>query len=135
MIYAIYFTRRRAGRFLPYTEIVVNGVSIPWASKVKYLGLTFDKKIIFKDHCKNKLNKMSQLIKIYYPFINRKSRLCKAVKITMFKTIFRAAMLYESHGWSGCAASHRRRLQIIQNKVLKMILRKPWWYLTNDLHA
>jgi Reverse transcriptase (RNA-dependent DNA polymerase)/Endonuclease-reverse transcriptase len=131
---AIYFTRRRAQRFLPSTQIDVNGVSIPWASKVKYLGLILDKKLIFKDHCEHLLSKMSQLIKIYYPFINRKSRLNKAVKLTMYKTIFRTAMLYASPVWSGCAASHRRRLQVMQNKVIKMILRKPWWYSTDDLH-
>jgi len=131
---AIYFTRRRAQRLMPYTQIDVNGVSIPWASKVKYLGLVLDKKLLFKDHCEHLLNKMSQLIKIYYPFINRKSRLNKAVKLTMFKTIFRASMLYASPVWSGCAASHRQRLQVMQNKVLKMILRKPWWYSTDDLH-
>jgi hypothetical protein len=131
---AIYFTRRRADRFLPYAQIDVEGASVPWASKVKYLGLILDKKLLFKDHCEHLLNKMSQLIKIYYPFINRKSRLNKAVKLTMFKTIFRAAMLYASPAWSGCAASHKRSLQIMQNKVLKMILRKPWWFSTDDLH-
>jgi hypothetical protein len=43
-------------------------------------------------------------------------------------------MPYASPAWTGCAASHKRRLQVAQNKVLKMILRKPWWVGTNDLH-
>jgi Reverse transcriptase (RNA-dependent DNA polymerase)/Endonuclease-reverse transcriptase len=131
---AIYFSRRRAPRFLPDTQISVNGVSVPWASKVKYLGLILDKKLLFDKHIEQILHKNSKLIKMYYPFINRKSRLNKSVKLTLFKTIFRAAMLYASPAWTGCAASHKRRLQVAQNKVLKMILRKPWWFGTNDLH-
>jgi Reverse transcriptase (RNA-dependent DNA polymerase) len=131
---AIFFTRRRALRFLPDTQLNVNGSSVPWSSKVKYLGLILDKKLLFKNHIENILHKNSKLIKIYYPFINRKSRLNKTVKLTLFKTIFRAAMLYASPAWTGCAASHKRRLQTAQNKVLKMILRKPWWYGTSELH-
>jgi hypothetical protein len=131
---AIYFTRRRASRFLPDTHINVNGLSVPWTTKVKYLGLILDKKLIFKNHVEHILDKSSKLIKIYYPFINRRSRLNKTVKLTLFKTVFRASMLYASPVWAGCAASHRRRLQVMQNKILKMILRKPWWHSTDDLH-
>jgi Reverse transcriptase (RNA-dependent DNA polymerase) len=131
---AIFFTRRRASRFLPDTQINVNGLSVPWALKGKYLGLILDKKHLFKNHIEHILHKNSKFTKIYYPFINRKSRLNKTVKLTLFNTVFRAAMLYASPAWAGCAASHKRRLQAIQNKALKMILRKPWWFGTDELH-
>ncbi len=131
---AIYFTRRRASRFLPETQINVNGSSVPWSSNVKYLGLILDKKLLFKNHIEYILDKSTKLIKIYYPFINRKSRLNRTVKLTLFKTVFRTSMLYGSPAWTGCAASHKRRVQVVQNKILKMILRKPWWYPTDVLH-
>jgi hypothetical protein len=132
---AIYFTRRRASRYIPDTSIGVNGLSVPWSQRVKYLGLILDKKLTFRLHIEYILEKCSKLIKIYYPFINRKSRLNKTVKLTLYKTVFRAAMLYASPVWTGCAASHKRRLQVMQNKILKMILRKPWWYGTDQLHC
>jgi hypothetical protein len=48
----IYFSRRRrrSPSYLSGSQIDVNGVSIPWAPKVKYLGLINDKKSIFRDH-------------------------------------------------------------------------------------
>jgi hypothetical protein len=131
---AIFFSRRRASRYLPGSQISVNGINIPWAQKVKYLGLTMDKKLIFKDHCEQLTSKISKLIKVYYPFINRRSRLNKCVKLTLYKTIFRPSLLYASPAWSGCATSHKKKLQVLQNKILKMILNKPWYYSTDDLH-
>jgi Reverse transcriptase (RNA-dependent DNA polymerase) len=47
---AFYFTRRRALRFIPDSTIDVNGLSVPWESQVKYLGLIFDKKLTFRMH-------------------------------------------------------------------------------------
>jgi hypothetical protein len=47
----------------------------------------------------------------YYPFTYLKFRLNKTVKFTLYKTVFRGAMLYASPTWTGYAASHKRRLQ------------------------
>jgi hypothetical protein len=88
-------------------------------------SLIFDKKLTFRMHIEYILEKCSKLIKIYYHL---------SVKLTLYKTVFRAAMLYASPAWTGCAESHNRRLQVMQNKILKMILRKPWWYGTDELH-
>ena len=44
-------------------------------------------------------------------------------------------MLYASPVWSGAAYCHIRRLQVLQNKCLKIILNLPYFFSTNRLHA
>jgi hypothetical protein len=114
---AIFFSRRRASRYLiPGSQISVNGIDIPWAQKVKYLGLIMNKKLIFKDHCEQLTGKISKLIKVYYPFINRRSRVNKNVKLTLYKTIFRPSLLYASPAWSCCAMSHKKNCRFCKIK-------------------
>jgi hypothetical protein len=104
--------RRRASRFLPDTRINVNGLSVPWASKVKYIGLILDKKLLLKNHIEHILHRWSNLIKIHYPFINRPYRY----------TDFIQECLQSCH--ARCvprAASHKRRLQVIQNQANELV--------------
>lgn len=43
-------------------------------------------------------------------------------------------MLYGSPVWGDCAKSHRKRMQVKQNKLLKMIHNLDPWYSTEQLH-
>lgn len=43
-------------------------------------------------------------------------------------------MLYASQAWSSCANTHIQRLQIAQNRCLKMCLSLPFNFDTNLLH-
>jgi hypothetical protein len=98
-------------------------------ASASYLGLIMDKKLTFRDPREYFTDEVSRLIKIYYPFINRKFRLIRTVKLTLYRTIFISALQYATPVWSGCAASHKSNLQVKQNTILKMILNKPWYYV------
>ena len=52
----------------------------------------------------------------------------------IYKQIFRPAMLYAVPIWTSCCATRNKLLQRIQNKILKMILKQPPWFSTNELH-
>ncbi|KXJ83036.1 hypothetical protein RP20_CCG009648 [Aedes albopictus] len=43
-------------------------------------------------------------------------------------------LIYASAVWGNCAKSHRKRLQVKQNKLLKMVYNLNPWYPTDDLH-
>ena len=115
-------------------SITFNGVSLEWSDQVKYLGLTLDRTLTFKDHIETIQTKCNKYIKSLYSLINRNSRLCLKNKMLIYKQIFRPAIMYAVPIWSSCCQTRKKALQRIQNKVLKMILKLPPWFGTDELH-
>ena len=132
---AVYFTRNRSLRLLPDVCIEVNGHHVPWDTEAKYLGLLMDSKLKFDKHINMSLTKCDKLTRSLYALVKRQSRLQLHNKLLLFKGVFRAVLTYGSPAWMTCAAMHRRRLQLKQNKLLKMILNRAPWYRTEDLHV
>lgn len=56
-------------------------------------------------------------------------------KILIVKLVFQAIILYGCPVWGNCAKTHLKRLQVSQNKILKMALNLPWHFSTNMLHT
>lgn len=131
---AIFFTRKRKPCFLPSNQLHVSGTTIEWEQSVKYLGVHLDSKLTFNQHIQNTLKKISIAIKMLYPFINRQSLLTNENKIIIHKVIFQAILLYGCPVWGNAAKCHLKKLQVSQNKILKMMLNLPWHYSTLDLH-
>lgn len=131
---AIFFSRKRKPEFLPNSELNLNGQLVPWNDSIKYLGLHLDKKLTFKTHIDLTIKKCDNIIKLLYPIINRKSKLSNENKILIFKVVFQCVLLYGSPVWGNCAITHRKRLQVKQNKILKMTLDLPWFFSTSTLH-
>lgn len=131
---AIYFTRKRKECFIPQTNIIINNIEIQWEQKVKYLGVMLDTKMKFKDHIPFVIQKINILIRSLYPFINRKSCLSLSNKMLILKTIFHSALFYGAPLWATSAQCHLQKLQVAQNKVLKLIYDLPFFFSTKRLH-
>lgn len=131
---AIYFTRKRKECFIPQAGININNMDIKWETKVKYLGVTQDTKLTYKEHISYIINKCNILIRTLYPFINRTSALSTENKMLIFKQIFQSVIFYAAPVWSTSATCHLTRLQILQNKLLKLIYNLPKWHSTLRLH-
>lgn len=126
----------RAAYLKPSSRHVVTmrGIPISWSDEVKYLGLMLDKNLTFKSHIEGIQARCNKYIKCLYPLVNRKSKLCLKNKLLIYKQIFRPAIMYAVPIWTSCCTTRKKALQRIQNKVLKMILKLPPWYSTNELH-
>jgi len=131
----IFFTRKRSSRFLPVRNLSYEGNEILWSSSIKYLGVELDKKLTFANHIRSIKSKVNLAIKILYPLINRKSKLNIANKIIILKVVFQPLILYACPAWGTCAKTHIKSLQILQNKLLRMILNVPWHFSTLQLHS
>ncbi|CRK90404.1 CLUMA_CG004194, isoform A [Clunio marinus] len=55
-------------------------------------------------------------------------------KLTAYKTLIRPIMTYACPIFSNCPDVHFKRLQIQQNKLLRMVLNAPFFTRTTDLH-
>lgn len=131
---AIYFTRKRKQCFIPQNNIIIDNRELQWEQKVKYLGIILDTKLKFKDHIPYVINKVNLLIKMLYPFINRKSHLSLDNKMLIFKSIFQSAIYYGAPIWGSSAPCHLQKLQVVQNKLLKLIFNLPFYYSTQRLN-
>lgn len=78
---------------------------------------------------------MNVTTRLLYPFINRKSDLSIENKKLIIKTIFHPILFYAAPAWHDTSACHIKRLQIAQNKLLKMIFNLPFYFSTTGLHS
>ncbi|KXJ73293.1 hypothetical protein RP20_CCG016166 [Aedes albopictus] len=131
---SIFFTKRRAARHLPRRSITVNGQPTTWDDEVTYLGVLFDKKLKFDKHVNYVAGKVDRSTKALYSLLNRRSKLHIKNKLLVVKCVIRPMITYASAVWGNCAKSHRKRLQVKQNKLLKMVHNLNPRYPTDDLH-
>ena len=94
----------------------------------------FEQRVTFKTQTENTLIKLDKMIKTMYPFLNRKSKLNLKNKLLIYKAFFQPVMTYAAPAWKGIAQSHYKKLQIKQNKILKMIINVHPWFNTRELH-
>lgn len=132
---AVFFSRKRKSCFYPTDQLKINQTSVQWSDNIKYLGVYMDRKLIFDLHIKKQIEKFTIAKNMLYPLIKRGSPLSRENKIILAKVVFQSIILYACPVWGVCAMSHIKKLQICQNKLLKMMLNLPWHFSTNDLHC
>jgi hypothetical protein len=128
---AVFFTKRII-RELPKSDLFLDGYSIPWIDRAKYLSLILDKKLTFSPHFDYvSSDRVQKLTRILYLLINRRSTLSLNQKVLFFIRQF-----FSLPVWRECAATatYKRRLQILQNMCLMLILNVPRLYGTSETH-
>ena len=93
-----------------------------------------DKKLTFKTHINETCKKAIKSSKALWPMLNKLSFLNLKNKNLLYKSVIRPILTYASPIWYTAANCHLKKLQIIQNKCLKIINNKYWRYPTYMLH-
>lgn len=115
----------------------INNINIPWIENhipIKYLGLHFDRRLTWKSHIQNIANKTYQKISKLYPLTNKFSKLQIECGISIFKTIIRPSLTYACPIWCNASASNIKKIQTIQNKFLRRILKAEWFISNKQIH-
>lgn len=128
---AMFFSKRRRE---PDREITIFGQPIPWKNETKYLGVTLDRKLTWKAHTDSCLNKGNMAAAHLYPLLNRRSKLSAKTKLRLYKVIIRPIMTYASAVWGYAAKSHIHKLQVVQNRIIRMAFDAPWFMRNDQLH-
>lgn len=131
---SVFFTRRRAAHGLPRKPLKVEGHNVPWSTSAKYLGIHFDKTLTFERHIRHAIDKSGKCTRALYSLLGRGSKLHTQNKLLLFKAVIRPIMLYGSPVWGNCADTHLQKLQVAQNRCLKMCLKLPPRFPTAELH-
>ncbi|GFV25436.1 probable RNA-directed DNA polymerase from transposon X-element [Trichonephila clavipes] len=70
--------------------------------------------------------------------VGRRSPLSLENKVILYKQILRPVLTYGSPVWGAAATTHMKKIQVIQNKILRVMTNAPWYVrndvIHNDLH-
>ncbi|GBP52997.1 Probable RNA-directed DNA polymerase from transposon BS [Eumeta japonica] len=107
---------------------------IPWQRSYKYLGVTLDKNLHFREHIarvrKNALFYTARL----GAMLGRKSKLSRRNKRTLYKTCIRTVMTYASPVFAHANFKVLYRLQVVQNKFCRAATDAHWCVRNSILH-
>ncbi|CAG9804526.1 unnamed protein product [Chironomus riparius] len=118
-------------------RIFYNNLAFDWKSSVKYLGVTLDNKLLFKDHIDNVIHKASaHSFSSFYCILKRNSHASLESKLRIYKSYIRPIMTYACPIFVNAAKCHINKLQLFQNKILRMILDIHWddFKSNKDIH-
>lgn len=118
-------------------EIIINDNNIQWNlndQAVKYLGVHLDARLTWKYHILKKLNESHTRMVQLYPIINRKSSMKPECTMLIYKSLIRPLMTYACVIWGNTSISHINRIQVLQNKILRMAVDAPWYVRNDQLH-
>lgn len=129
---ALLICRKRRPHVLPNLKLFDS--DIPWKTDLKYLGVTFDKTLTFNKHIKNVSTRGRQVMAQMFPLLNKHSKLSPKNKLLLYKTIIRPTMLYACPAWGQAAKTNIQKIQITQNKALRLVFGAPWFVTNAILH-
>ncbi len=118
-------------------SLIINNINIPWLDNnipVKYLGLHLDQRLTWKSHIQIITNKTYHKISKLYPICNSKSKLRIDCGISIFKSIIRPSLTYACPIWCNASSTNIKKIQIIQNKFLRKILKADWFISNKQIH-
>jgi hypothetical protein len=118
----------------PEARLKLHGQNIPFVNLVKYLCVTFDKRIIWRLQIEmTEAKAFRTFIRVYFLF--KKERLSANIKLTLHKTLIRSVMIYACTSWELRADTYLLQLQCLQNKVFHTIGNFPRYISLRDLHT
>jgi hypothetical protein len=101
------------------TYLTLNGRAITFLNYVKYLGVTFDRRMTWRIHIDWIITKgMGTFLQIY--FLHKSEKLSIKTKMTLYKALIRSKLTYACPTWESVADIHLLKLQRLQNEVLRV---------------
>lgn len=114
--------------------IQVKGFKTTPKTCVKYLGVHLDNKLTYRTHIAKALQKVYSVQRKLYPLLSKKSSVSYENKLTIYKTILRPTFIYASPVWCNAAPTNLKKLQVLQNKYLRLILSESRYARIKDMH-
>lgn len=114
--------------------VLVNNTALIHATTVRYLGLHLDRRLTWAHHISKTRSRMKTRFYQLKRLLDRRSKLRMTHKLTLYKTIIRPIWTYGVQLWGSAKPSHTKRIQAIQNKILRTITQCPFYVTNNTLH-
>lgn len=99
-----------------------NNKPINYSDDIKYLGVTFTRRLNFKKHIVLRKRLANGAIQRLYKPLKVNSGLSTANKLRLYKSYIRPIITYAAPSWMSTPKTTRNLLQVIQNKCLRMAI-------------
>ena len=128
--FIIYHTKRRQidARF---NKLTVHGFDINRVTWVKHLGLIIDENLSWEKHVQQLCNSLSRYFSVFY---NIRGSVPNAFKRQLYYSLVYSRVQYGIEMYGTCRKTLLDRVQVIQNKLLKVLYQKDYRTGTNELH-
>lgn len=116
----------------PHSNPQFEQLSIEKVNEFKYLGVVFDSTLTWSGHISYIEHKVSVLcgaMRRVSDFVNRKTLL------SFYYAYIHSLFQYVVVVWGNACKSRLKKLQVLQNRCLKVIFRLPYLYPTLDLYS
>ena len=114
-----------------FSEITTEFMKIKRVNLFKYLGITLDQTLNWSEHvgilCES-------LLKYFCIFNHTKYKVTPKIARQIYNAFIYSRIKYGIEVYSSCSETHINRLQVMQNKLLKLILKIDRLTATNILH-
>lgn len=107
---------------------------ITWGPEIKILGVTLDRKLNWKAHIADTLTKASKRRGMLLPLIRARSPTALYIKRLIYIQYIRTIVTYAAPAWQHLSNQLQTRLQVFQNKTLRLITNAPWYVRNSILH-
>lgn len=115
-------------------NVTLNNIEVPLENKAKYLGMTLDTKLRWKEHVKIKRKELDLKYSNLYWLIGRNSALSLYNKTLIYNQVLKPVWIYGIQIYGCAKAAHLNSIQTFQNKVLRNIVDAPWYVRNSDIH-
>ncbi|GFW84566.1 probable RNA-directed DNA polymerase from transposon BS [Trichonephila clavipes] len=116
---AVLFTNRKTQPTPP----TLYSTQLQWSQSTKYLGLTLDKKLTWKQHIIQTRDKFRRAQRAIFPLIGRNSELNLYNKLLLYTAVLRPILTYGSPVWGYAANSNIKILEVAQNSFIRNIVK------------
>ena len=116
------------------TPIIINNQAVPYANTAKYLGMSLDAKLKWKEHIKKKREELNLKYRKMYWLLGNNSDLSIQNKIMLYNQVLKPVWTYGIQLWGCTKKKNTEIIKKFQNKVLRGIVNAPWYIRNTDLH-
>jgi hypothetical protein len=109
--------------------------SIEWKKYAKFLGVILDQKLLFKNNIDNNILKSRKILCKLFALMKKHNAVSVKSKLILYKAHIRSLLTYACPVWANAAPCHIQKLQVFQNKCLRMALNAPYCTKISDLHT
>lgn len=118
-----------------HSPLVLNGEIIPHKVFARYLGLTLDAKLNYKKHILLKKQQLEIKFRQMLWLLGRNSKLSLDNKILLYKSMLRPVWSYASQIWACAAKTNVQIIEVVQNKILRLMANAKWYERNADIRA
>ena len=113
-------------------ELKVYDFKVKRVSVVVYLGMHIDEHLKWDKHISHICNSLSKNFHMFYTIRNL---LTKQLKKQIYYSLVHSRILYGIEVYGACNSTLLKKVQTIQNKLLKVLFNLPFRTDTNKMHA